>query len=67
MLLAIDAQELRMADRMVFHAPPLLRHDRFGVHHSKFLIITYERGVRVIVHTANCVMPHGECYRTDGV
>lgn len=35
------------------HAPPL--RDQWGVHHSKAFLVQYERGVRVIVMTANLI------------
>ena len=38
---------------LVVHAPPLPV--QFGTYHSKAFMIEYERGVRVVVHTANLI------------
>lgn len=35
------------------HAPPL--RDQWGVHHSKAFLVHFERGLRVIVMTANLI------------
>ncbi len=65
--LSLRVQSLGMGGRMLLHMPPLVPGDDYGTHHSKFFILAYERGVRVIIHTANAVMPQGECSRTEGV
>ena len=35
------------------HAPPL--RDQWGVHHSKAFLVKFERGLRVVVMTANLI------------
>ena len=48
----------------VVHAPPL--RDQWGVHHSKAFLVAFERGLRVIVMTANLI--HQDCNtKTQGL
>lgn len=50
------------AARVVY--PPVM--DRFGTHHSKFFLLFAEKGIRVIIHTANLLFH--DCSRmTQGV
>ena len=39
------------------HQPPLLKGETHGMHHTKCFLAVFERGVRLVVHTANLTYP----------
>ena len=45
--------EAAMGREWTVHAPPL--RDQWGVHHSKAFLVEFDRGLRVIVMTANLI------------
>ncbi|GLC33895.1 hypothetical protein PLESTB_000815500 [Pleodorina starrii] len=52
------------ARHLQLHRPPLPI--PYGTHHSKAFLLTYPTGLRLVVHTANCVSP--DCNdKTQGV
>ena len=53
------AQAAQNRPTWVVHEPPL--NDAWGVHHSKLFLVEFERGVRLIVHTANLIHQVGDC------
>ena len=57
-------QDAGMASRAAVQAPHL--QDKFGTHHSKFFLVQYPTGLRVIITTAN--MLDGDVnFKTQGV
>eukprot|EP00892_Ulva_mutabilis_P008980 jgi/Ulvmu1/6454/UM003_0084.1 len=49
----VDEAGLSSSVQVTVHAPPLPI--PYGTHHSKFFILKYTTGVRVIIHTANLI------------
>ncbi|KFM28974.1 Tyrosyl-DNA phosphodiesterase 1 [Auxenochlorella protothecoides] len=52
---AREVREAGLASKTTIHQPPLPI--PYGTHHSKAFVILFERGVRVVVHTANLIYP----------
>ncbi|KAI4295847.1 hypothetical protein L6164_035847 [Bauhinia variegata] len=49
----VDDMKRKKPANWILHKPPLPI--SFGTHHSKAMILVYQQGVRVIVHTANLI------------
>jgi len=57
-------QAAGISHKTIIHSPPLPI--AFGTYHSKFFLVQYERGLRVIIHSANLIYP--DCNnKTQGV
>ena len=50
---AVPLQFSKLPDNFCCCAPPFPLGDQFGTHHSKFMLLGFERGIRVVIMTAN--------------